>query len=162
MVSSAAWAPNGQTFVIGSQDIQLGLGLWNLDGEKIHEWKEEGLRVYDLAISPDGQRLVVLLEQRIFVYDFVTREKLCEWALEDVKLTSINISRNSHHMLISMNDNKIRLMDIDTGEVLQSFSGRKQTEFIIRSAFGGADENFVVSGSEGNPIIRYHSHISSY
>lgn len=150
-VSSAAWAPNGQTFVIGSQDI-LGLGLWTLDGEKIHEWKEESLRVHDLAISPDGQRLVVLLEQRIFVYDFVTREKLCEWVLEDVKLTSINISRNSHHMLISMNDNKIRLMDIDTGEVLQSFSGQKQTEFIIRSAFGGADENFVVSGSEDSKV----------
>ena len=148
--------------MIGSQDLQLGLGLWTLDGEKIHEWKEESLRVHDLAISPDGQRLVVLLEQRIFVYDFTTREKLCEWVLEDVKLTSINISRNSHHMLISMNDNKIRLMDIDTGEVLQSFSGQKQTEFIIRSAFGGADENFIVSGSEGNPICRYHSHISSY
>lgn len=151
-VSSAAWAPNGQTFVIGSQDIQLGLGLWNLQGEKIYEWKEDSLRVHDLAISPDGQRLVVLLEQRIFVYDFVTREKLCEWALEDVKLTSINISRNSHHMLISMNDNKIRLMDIDTGEVLQSFSGQKQTEFIIRSAFGGANENFVVSGSEDSRV----------
>jgi len=55
-------------------------------------------------------------------------------------------------MLISMNDNKIRLMDIDTGEVLQSFSGQKQTEFIIRSAFGGADENFVVSGSEDSKV----------
>jgi hypothetical protein len=52
-------------------------------------------------------------------------------------------------MLISMNPDKIRLMEIDTGEVVQSFEGHQQKQFIIRSAFGGANENFIVSGSEG-------------
>ena len=53
-------------------------------------------------------------------------------------------------MLVSMNENKIQLMLIDTGETLQSFVGHKQSEYMIRSVFGGADESFVVSGSEGN------------
>ncbi|KAF2179782.1 WD repeat-containing protein-like protein [Zopfia rhizophila CBS 207.26] len=150
--TTAAWAPNGKTVVIGSQDTKYGLALWDTDGNIVHRWHEDNVRVHDLAISPDGHRLVVLLENRILVYDFVTREKLCEWALDDVKLTSVNISQDSHHMLISMNENKIRLMEIDTGEVIQKYSGQVQTQYIIRSAFGGANENFVVSGSEDSRI----------
>jgi len=151
-VTSAAWAPNGESFVVGSQDTKFGLCLWNVQGDQLYQWTEDSLRVHDLAVSPDGQRLVVLLEHRILVYDFVTREKLCEWALDDVKLTSVNISQDSRHMLISMNDNKIRLMDIDTGDVAQTFTGQTQTIYIIRSSFGGANENFVVSGSEDSRV----------
>jgi WD40 repeat protein len=152
-VTSAAWAPNGESFMIGSQDAPLGLCLWNLQGEKVYGWTEDHPRVHDLAISPDGHRLVVLLKNRILVYDFATREKLCEWALDDVELTSVNISQDSRHMLISMNDNKIRVMDIDTGDVVQTFTGHSQVTYIIRSSFGGANENFVVSGSEGMSLL---------
>lgn len=125
-------------------------------------WAEENLRVMDLALSPDGQRLVVMLETRIQVYDFPSRQKICEYAVDDLinapisngadvkpSLTSVAISKDSRRMLVSMNQSKLRLMDVDTGDILQNFYGHRQKEFIIRSAFGGADENFVVSGSEG-------------
>lgn len=52
-------------------------------------------------------------------------------------------------MLVSMSPDQIKLMEIDTGDVIQRFEGHMQKQFIIRSAFGGADENFIVSGSEG-------------
>ena len=147
--TTAAWAPDGKHVVIGSQDTHYGCALWDLQGKKIHNFSDGKIRVNDLAVSPDGQRLVVLLENRIYVYDFVSYEKLCEWQLEDVKLTSVSISQDSRHMLISMNKDKIRLMEIDTGDVIRHFEAHTQKQFIIRSAFGGADENFVVSGSEG-------------
>ena len=115
----------------------------------MHAFREDGMRVNDLAVSPDGSRLVVLLESRILVYNFASKEKICEWHLDDLKLTSVTISQNSRHMLVSMNKDKISLMDIDSGGLIQSFEGQMQRQFIIRSSFGGADENFVVSGSEG-------------
>lgn len=152
--TTAAWTPDGKYVVIGSQDTKYGLAVWDMDGNVVHKWVEDNLRVHDLAISPDGQRLVVLLEKRILVYDFTSYEKMAEWVPEGhVKLTSVNISQDSQYMLISMNENMIKLMEIDTGEVTKSYSGHKQRQFIIRSAFGGANENFVVSGSEGKMLL---------
>lgn len=129
----------------------MGCGIWDLDGSLVHSFCDDSakLRANDLAISPDGQRLVVVSESSIIVFDFNSYEKICEWQLDDVKLTSVSISQDSRHMLVSMNQDKIKLMEIDTGEVIQRFEAHQQRQFIIRSAFGGADENFVVSGSEG-------------
>jgi hypothetical protein len=133
--------------------------MWDLKGEKVHDFDgEETLRVHDLAISPDGQRLVVLLEKRILVYDFVSYEKLYQWPLERVKLTSVTISQDSRHMLVSMNDDKIALMEIDTGITIRDYMSHVQRQYVIRSTFGGAGEHFVVSGSEGEslPFLPYH------
>ena len=52
-------------------------------------------------------------------------------------------------MLINMAENEVQLIDIETAEVVRRFLGQRQSEFIIRSAFGGADENLIISGSEG-------------
>lgn len=125
-------------------------------GNITHKWVEDKLRVHDLALSPNGQRLVVLLEKRIHVYDFTSYEKIYEWALDgNIKLTSVNISQDSQYMLISLNENKIQLMEIETGEVMQTYTEHVQRQYIIRSAFGGANENFVVSGSEGESLSCY-------
>ena len=48
-----------------------------------------------------------------------------------------------------MADNEVQLIDIETAEIVRRFLGQKQETYIIRSVFGGADENLVISGSEG-------------
>lgn len=121
-----------------------------MEGKLIHNWSQNDIRVHDLALSPDGRRLVVLLEKRILVYDFITYEKIHEWTVAGIKtFTSVVISQDSRYMLISMNPNMIKLMEIDTGKSIRTFTDHVQSNFIIRSSFGGANENFVVSGSEG-------------
>ncbi|CAO2647360.1 Nn.00g082820.m01.CDS01 [Neocucurbitaria sp. VM-36] len=166
--TTAAWAPSGKHVIIGSQDDKLGCTIWDLSGHLIHSFRSSSsssspsssptkLRPNDLAISPDGQRLVVVSECSIIVFDLESYERLCEWHLDDVKLTSVSISADSRHMLVSENQDRIRLMEIETGEVVQRFEGHSQRQFIIRSAFGGADENFVVSGSEDSRIYIWRS-----
>lgn len=129
----------------------MGCGVWDLNGDLIHNFSDDNakLRANDLSVSPNGERLVAITESSIVVFDFVSYEKIAEFQLEDMKLTSIKISQDSRHMLVSMSPDQIKLMEIDTGDVIQRFEAHAQKQFIIRSAFGGADENFVVSGSEG-------------
>ncbi|CAN9279521.1 unnamed protein product [Alternaria alternata] len=156
--TTAAWDPSGSRVIIGSQDDSMGCGVWDLDGQLKHNFCDDGkLRVNDLAVSADGQRLVVITESSIVVFDFASYEKIAEFQLDDTKLTSVTISQDSRHMLVSMSPDQIKLMEIDTGDVIQRFEAHVQKQFIIRSVFGGADENFVVSGSEDSRIYIWRS-----
>lgn len=149
-VTAAAWNPRSDTFVVASQDSESPLILYHAHTlERMYTWNAENLRVYDIAISPDGTRLIALLESRILVFDLITKQKIADHPMDDGRLTSVNISRDSMRMLVGMNDNRIKMMSIDTGDILEVFEGHKQTQYMIRNAFGGAQETFVVSGSEG-------------
>lgn len=128
--------------------MQSQLCLWNLNGRSAYSWAIN-YRIQDCAISPDGQRLVTISSERqIFVYNFVTREEEYSILLK-TKMTCLNISRDSRYMLINTTDNEVQLIDIETAEIVKRFPGQKQGDFVIRSSFGGADENLVISGSEG-------------
>lgn len=157
-VSTACWAPDGETFVTGSLDKQSQLCLWTLDGRPSYSWAID-YRVQDCAISSDGQRMVTISSERqIFVYNFVTRVEEYHIKLEK-KMTCLSISRDSRYMLVNLADNEVQLIDIETADIVRRFLGQKQAKFVIRSSFGGADQNLIISGSEG--IYQHHSRGSS-
>jgi WD40 repeat protein len=134
--------------VTSSLDSQSQLCHWGVRGQSLHNWPG-GYRVQDCAISPDGRHLAAIsTERKIYVYNFLTREE--EYCISfKVDLTCVSISHDSRYMLVNMSDSEVQLLDIETAEVVRRFMGQKQGNFIIRSTFGGAAENFVVSGSEG-------------
>lgn len=148
-VTSASWAPDGQSFVTGSLDKHAPLCIWELNGGGNLYTLPGNYRVVDLAISPNGQRLITISsEKQIFVYNFLTREE--EYCLRlKTEVTCVNISRDSKYMLVNMADNEIQLFDIQSAEIVRRFIGQQQGKYVIRSAFGGADENLIISGSEG-------------
>jgi WD repeat-containing protein 26 len=111
-----------------------------------------GFRAQDCAISPDGHRLVVVgFEKQLHVFNFHTFEKEYSQAFE-ASLTCVTITKDSRHMLINLASGEIQLLEIGTGDVVRTFDGQAQGTYIIRSCFGGAAENFILSGSEGEPI----------
>ena len=158
-VSTACWAPDGETFVTGSLDKQTQLCLWTLDGRPPYNWAVD-YRVQDCAISSDGQRMVTISsEKQIYVYNFVTREEEYSILLR-TKMTCLSISRDSRYMLVNMADNEVQLIDIESAEIVRRFLGQKQGTYVIRSTFGGADENLIISGSEGQS--QHHSRHSCF
>lgn len=147
-VTSASWTPDGESFVTSSLDVQAPLSHWSVRGQSLHNWPGR-YRAQDCAISPDGRRLAAIsTEKKIYVYNFLTREEEYCVSLK-MDLTCISISHDSRYMLVNMSDSEVQLLDIETAEVVRRFMGQKQGNYIIRSTFGGAAENFVVSGSEG-------------
>lgn len=136
---------------------------------EIHSWREPALengsrdsmtgnsfRVTDVAVTCDGSHMAAATtDNRIMTYDLRSRKKLDEWPMED-KITSINYSADGTLLLVNMNDSEVNMgklwtLDSSTGEEVIRYEGAQQAEFVIRSCFGGAGENFVMSGSEGKP-----------
>lgn len=147
-MTAAAWAADGESFVTASLDLSSQLCHWSLRGHAIYMWPG-GFRVQDCVITPDGQRLLAAdVEEKIHVYNFVTHEEEYCLSLKS-KPTSVAVSQDSRQMLVNLSEGQIQLIDIDTTNVIRRFQGQKQGSFVIRSTFGGAAENFVVSGSEG-------------
>ncbi|EZF26585.1 hypothetical protein H112_01335 [Trichophyton rubrum D6] len=160
-ITSASWAPDGESFVTGSLDSQSQLCHWSVPHKSLlYTWPGQ-YRVRDCAITPDGKRLIAIsLQKRIYVYNFITREEEYSVLLK-LDLTCLSVSADSRFMLVNMSENEVQLLDIETAEVVRRFLGQKQGNFLIRSAFGGAAENFVVSGSEGMSLTPPYLPISS-
>ncbi|TFY66673.1 hypothetical protein EVG20_g4410 [Dentipellis fragilis] len=59
-VSALAWVPDGSGFISGSQDRKII--LWGSDGKQRDSWGITGIRITDLAVTPDFTRLVAVGE----------------------------------------------------------------------------------------------------
>lgn len=155
-VTSCVWAADNQSFVIGALDKKHSLKQYSVTGELVYNWPMCEHRTEDLALSPDGHWLVASDgATSIHVYNFVTRESA--WALDlKTRLTSISISQNSRHVLVNHNTGVANLVDLVLRMPVMSYTGFTGGQFMIRSTFGGADESFVISGSEDGSINIWH------
>lgn len=159
-VSGCVWAPDGQSYVIGTLDIKHSLSTYNIHTSEVVEWGKKH-RVQDLCGSPDGQWLVVVDDHNtIHVYNAITRE--LEYEIElNARPTSVSISADSKHLLVNKRDGEAQLIDLETRAPIQKFLGHTGGDYLIRSTFGGANESFVASGSEDGNILIWHKTIGA-
>ncbi|RXG43677.1 hypothetical protein VDGE_01283 [Verticillium dahliae] len=154
-VSGCVWAPDGQSFVVSSLDKEHSIQSWSVDGELICDWAKKH-RVQDVCGSADGHWLVAVDDsQSIHIYNAVTRKLECTMKL-DSRPTSVSISVDSRHLLVNKQNDEAQLIDLVARKPVQKFLGHTGGACLIRSAFGGANESFVVSGSEDGSILIWH------
>ncbi|KAK9777882.1 hypothetical protein SCAR479_05565 [Seiridium cardinale] len=154
-VSSCVWALDNQSFIIGSLDRSQPLTQWDLNGNRIVDWAPTH-RVEDLAASSDGRWLVAMDDKNhIHIYNLTNRD--LEYSIDlRTRLTSVSISADSRFLLINHQSGLAELFDLLLKEHVQSYTGHTGGDYMIRSAFGGANESFVVSGSEDGTINIWH------
>ncbi|KAF7882664.1 uncharacterized protein EAF02_006027 [Botrytis sinoallii] len=146
-VSCCVWTSDGQSFITGSLATTKNLCQWNLNGERVYDWSRDH-RIRDIALTPDGSRLVAIEHlTHLYVYNFITHELEYELDLK-VQLCSINVSDNSRHLLIHCNTGETRIYRRNNSNL--------RIWGIRGSSFGGANESFVVSGSEEGNVVIYH------
>lgn len=157
-VSSCVWSADGQTMIIGSFDKERPLCQWNLEGECVYTYTRKH-RTEDLVLSLDGHWLVAKdsqPEKKIHIYNMLTREPEYEWEFK-VQPTSISISQDSRLLLVSHKDGVVQLYDlISRGSPVQRYTGCTGGDYIVRNGFGGANESFVISGSEDGKLAIWH------
>lgn len=153
-MAGCVWASDSRSFVIGSLD-RNSLCTFSLDNDDVIEWRKRH-RVQDLCGSSDGRWLVAVDDvQKLHVYNAMTRD--LEYEMEaKARPTSVNVSRDSRYLLVNKRDGEAQLIDLVTRNSVQKFLGHTGGDYLIRSAFGGANESFVVSGSEDGNILIWH------
>ncbi|KAI0797559.1 WD40 repeat-like protein [Abortiporus biennis] len=91
-------------------------------------------------------------ENRILIYDLATKEIETSKSVEG-ELTSVKISEDSQYALINHAAEapatcEVMLWDLHAERVVRTYTGLKHARHVIRSCFGGVDDNFIASGSE--------------
>jgi len=68
------------------------------------------------------------------------------------EITSLSISTDSRYALINHAPDDLLLWDLVKHRTVRKYTGQHQREDVIRSCFGGVDEDFVLSGSEDSNV----------
>lgn len=91
------------------------------------------------------------MEKMLIVYDIQSRRE--EFRIKfSSKITSITPSDDNRTVLISIEEGEVHMIDVEERYTVRKFKGQNRFGSIIRNCFGGASENFVVSGSKGEFI----------
>ena len=173
-VTAAAWAPDGQSFAIGTLDIKKPLSIWPADlpsdPQPLHIFEGGCSRVQDCAVAarrpfafdpmasdlashdstsqPLVRMVAACVDRSVHVYDYYRREKLSQLSMSH-DMTCLSLSRDGEEMLMNLGCGEVWTVQVDSKDVRKRFRGQKQGNYVIRSCFGGASEGFIVSGGEG-------------
>jgi len=157
-VTSVCWMDDEHFLSAGFDKV---IYLWHVTGTEVHRWVFPS-RIQDTGVTGGRWLLVVNADRNIKVIDLQTRKDV--FALpESDPVTSICASRLSNQVLVNISAQApvIRLWDLQERRVRQRYFGHLQGRFVVRSAFGGPQEQFVVSGSEDSQVYIWHRHFGS-
>ncbi|KAI9598034.1 WD40-repeat-containing domain protein [Syncephalis fuscata] len=123
-VVAGAWLED-DSFITGGLDREVF--LWNLEGELKHQWTIG--RVTDLDYNSTRSNINSVLLS------------------EDARYALLGLESQASSW--SNIDGPLTIWDLDNKKLVHRYHGHTQSRFVIRSCFGGVDEAFVASGSEG-------------
>jgi WD40 repeat protein len=155
--------PGPQRFLTGGLDKKIH--LLSSTGEVLTTW--DSGRIYDLKCTPDGRSFATIdTAGQLSVFDLQSLSMVHSLHIQDGELTSLAISADSQRLLVHCKPpdtkgelRKARLMEysIPDCDLVHTFvNGPIQSQFIVRSGYGGNEEQFVLSGSEYGRVFIWH------
>lgn len=148
-ISSVTLSPDGQFLATGSYDgPKSNVKVWNLNtGKLLHTLLGHKKPVNFVAINSDGQMLASG-SNKIKVWHLHTGERLCTlW--HSCTVNSAAISTDGTILASGSSDNKIRLWNPRTGELLRTVTGHSEE---IKSIAISPNGRTLVSGSADKTI----------
>jgi len=124
-------------------------------------------RVNDLVITNDAKYMIVVCQEKRIRFFNLLESRQEYYIQEHHALTSLTLSKDSRYCLINVSTQstpyvgiypvqEIQLYDVERRILVQKYTGQKQGRFVIRSCFGGANESFILSGSEDSMLYMWH------
>ncbi|KAM0835154.1 hypothetical protein ACQ4PT_063123 [Festuca glaucescens] len=155
IISSCAWFPNSEKIVCASSEPESSPNMiftCDLEGRELEMWAGERIpKVSDLAVTPDGQNLICVCPNEIWIREL---RKGREWKIPERRtISSLCLSGDGQSMIVNLNSQEIHLWKTNgSSSDPDKFKGHKQGKFVIRSCFGGSDSLFIASGSEDSQV----------
>uniref|UniRef100_A0A7E4UN09 LisH domain-containing protein n=1 Tax=Panagrellus redivivus TaxID=6233 RepID=A0A7E4UN09_PANRE len=110
----------------------------------------EGLRVNGLYCLKDGRTVLAsdtLFRIRSYNFENMTDLTLIE---EAHPIVSFTLDSPEERCLITTKSGGIRMWCLETRTLIQTFFGSVHADIVVNACFGGANEEYIASGSEGN------------
>jgi len=119
-------------------------------GQHLFAASETLIRVCPISLCPTGAAgAAALTPPTMHVADEVQ-------LAETESLTSLCLSSDSRYVLVSVACDEVHLWDVQAMQIAHRYRGHRHGRYVIRSAFGGSDESFVISGSEDTQVYIWH------
>jgi WD40 repeat protein/uncharacterized caspase-like protein len=149
-----AVSPDGKVFAtgVGQHDWEAGPDLWDISSGLSSGGFGTSLRQgLDLALTPDGRRLVAAADDGAAVWDAVAGRLIRTFGNHEKEVGAVAISRDGKLVLTGAGDNLVKLWDVTSGALIKTFRGHDNS--VERVALS-PDAKLAASGSSIDGIIK--------
>ncbi|KAJ8969588.1 hypothetical protein NQ317_011312 [Molorchus minor] len=145
----------------------------DLEGNVLDSW--EGVRVNGLWCRKDGKTVLAsdthhrlrgyIFEEVArtanvnifsFLFEFYIVDNFGFSLQEDHPIMSFTVDKNDRLALLNVATQGVHLWDLNDKCLIRRYQGVTQGHFTIHSTFGGANQDFIASGSEDNQVYIWH------
>lgn len=120
--------------------------IWSKNCKPLYKW--EGLRILQFSIAPNEKFIVAMThEGSFYVYSLENYQTMAE-VYVGKRLSSVQVSKDSKFLLVSTEPDEIFIYSLEDYQIVKKYTGYQQSEYYIRSSFGGLNEQYILSGSE--------------
>ncbi|KAK1857929.1 hypothetical protein I4F81_000543 [Pyropia yezoensis] len=157
--SVVAWAPDEATLLTAGGDAVVR--LWDVaTGALVRSYVGHDGMVTAAAWLPSGTQFASGgMDGHVLVWDVATGA-LVHTLPHQERVSDVAVSANGRWVVASFADKmpggSVQEWDIASGVLTRTFEGQQQSRYVIRSAFGGHRDGWVVSGSEDSTVLLWH------
>lgn len=156
VVSACAWLPNSRYFFTASPDMMIY--MWDLQGTQIDCWTCS--RILAMSVTPNGKLLIAIdHNDTISFYNVAAKRRIAMFKID--KMLSVTVSKDSRYALVNMESQEIHLWDLVSLRIVKKYNAQTEqlcnsmgqpVSFVLRSCFGGPEENLVLCGDQNGNI----------
>ena len=148
-VWAVVYSPDGTKIATGSTDCTVK--VWDaFTGEQLHSFDEHSAHVMHIAFSPNGTFLASCADDKAFVWNPETGDKVSELQGHTGAIWCMRFSNGSDRIITGSEDNTSRIWDVQTGEELVTL--HEHTSPVWSVGFS-PDDKEIVSGSYDCTIV---------